>query len=293
MSRPHRGVADGRRRAKARSRVARSGRGSRELAQKWAAAWWMRRTWAVGIDGRRGRGPAGRFRGAVLGLTVLVWWTLAALLRSHRRAGLRAAPTGGGGSGLRALAAQLRIGQVPSVALASAAGDQAVLREARDAQDLGGDVVRSLAQPGAAPRLCGSARASSGLAGVRGPARRCRRPWSRSPPHSWPSRTRALSWPASLAPGATGKVMAVLPGCGVGLGYLLGGEPIGWLLGDHWADCLLAGAVLASLGVLWIEALAGQRHRDLEVRHGAVDGLGRLSPAAWAVPGSRPWRCSG
>jgi tight adherence protein B len=59
------------------------------------------------------------------------------------------------------------------------------------------------------------------------------------------------------APRATGKVMAVLPVCGVGLGYLLGGEPIDWLVGQPigWA-CLLAGAVLACLGVLWIEALA-------------------------------------
>ena len=61
------------------------------------------------------------------------------------------------------------------------------------------------------------------------------------------------------APRATGKVMAVLPACGVGLGYLLGGEPIGWLLGGPlgWG-CLLAGVILASLGVLWIEALAGR-----------------------------------
>ena len=59
------------------------------------------------------------------------------------------------------------------------------------------------------------------------------------------------------APLATGKVMAVLPGCGVALGYLLGGEPLDWLVGGPpgWA-CLLAGAVLACLGVLWIEALA-------------------------------------
>jgi len=59
------------------------------------------------------------------------------------------------------------------------------------------------------------------------------------------------------APRATGKVMAVLPGCGVGLGYLLGGDPIDWLLaGPLGWGCLLGGVVLACLGVLWIEALA-------------------------------------
>ena len=59
------------------------------------------------------------------------------------------------------------------------------------------------------------------------------------------------------APRATGKVMAALPVCGIVLGYLLGGDPIDWLL-DHpvgWG-CLLAGVLLACLGVLWIETLA-------------------------------------
>ena len=61
------------------------------------------------------------------------------------------------------------------------------------------------------------------------------------------------------APRATGKVMAVLPGCGIGLGYLLGGEPVGWLLaGPLGWGCLLGGVVLACLGVLWIETLAAR-----------------------------------
>ena len=74
------------------------------------------------------------------------------------------------------------------------------------------------------------------------------------------------------APRATGKVMAVLPGCGVGLGYLLGGEPIGWLLGGPlgWG-CLLAGVILASLGVLWIEALA--RRAAQRIREIGMDSL--------------------
>lgn len=58
---------------------------------------------------------------------------------------------------------------------------------------------------------------------------------------------------------ATGKVMVVLPGCGIGIGYLLGGDPARWLLAGPagWA-CLLVGVVLACAGVLWIEALARQ-----------------------------------
>jgi tight adherence protein B len=58
---------------------------------------------------------------------------------------------------------------------------------------------------------------------------------------------------------ATGKVMAILPGCGLGIGYLLGGDPARWLLAGPagWA-CLLGGVALACAGVLWIEALARQ-----------------------------------
>ena len=53
--------------------------------------------------------------------------------------------------------------------------------------------------------------------------------------------------------------MAVLPLCGIGLGYVLGGDPIDFLVSGPfgWA-CLVGGASLAAVGVLWIEALARQ-----------------------------------
>ena len=184
----------------------------------------------------------------------------AALLRTHRRAGLVRRRQQEVARACAALAAQLRIGQVPSVALASAAGDHAVLRDARDAQDLGGDVVR----------VWRSQARHAGCAGLLELARA----WQVSVRTGAPMSASLEQVTAALmaeqdlravvagelsAPRATGKVMAVLPGCGVGLGYLLGGEPIGWLLGGPlgWG-CLLAGVVLASLGVLWIEALARQ-----------------------------------
>ena len=55
------------------------------------------------------------------------------------------------------------------------------------------------------------------------------------------------------------ELAAALPACGVGIGYLLGGDPARWLLAGPagWA-CLLAGVLLACSGVLWIEALARQ-----------------------------------
>ena len=52
---------------------------------------------------------------------------------------------------------------------------------------------------------------------------------------------------------------AILRGCGLGIGYLLVGDPARWLLAGPagWA-CLLGGVALACAGVLWIEALARQ-----------------------------------
>lgn len=65
-------------------------------------------------------------------------------------------------------------------------------------------------------------------------------------------------------PRATGKLMAVLPLVGLALGYALGGDPVRFLLGGllGWC-CLVGGALLAAVGVMWVEALAS---------HAAIDG---------------------
>jgi tight adherence protein B len=198
-------------------------------------------------------------RGAVLGLALLVaGGTVAGLIRQRRRRGSALQGRVEVARACAALAAQLRVGQVPSEALAAAAEDCAVLRPAKDAQDLGGDVTRVWRSQARRP----------GYAGLTELARA----WQVSSRSGAPMSAvleqvadglaadqslRALVAGELSAPRATGKVMAVLPGCGVGLGYLLGGEPVGWLLaGPLGWGCLLGGVVLACLGVLWIEVLA-------------------------------------
>ena len=198
-------------------------------------------------------------RGAVLGVALLLAvGTVAGLIRQRRR---RRSVLQGRVEVTRAcaaLAAQLRVGQVPSEALAAAAANCAVLRPAKEAQDLSGDVTRVWRSQGRQP----------GYAGLIDLARA----WQVSNRSGAPMSTvldqvadglaadqslRAVVAGELSAPRATGKVMAVLPGCGVGLGYLLGGEPVGWLLsGPLGWGCLLGGVVLACLGVLWIEVLA-------------------------------------
>ncbi|HRL79500.1 MAG TPA: type II secretion system protein, partial [Propioniciclava sp.] len=55
----------------------------------------------------------------------------------------------------------------------------------------------------------------------------------------------------------SGIMMAVLPLVGLGLGYALGGNPVGFLIGQPvgWV-CLNVGVGLACAGVAWIDAIA-------------------------------------
>jgi tight adherence protein B len=162
------------------------------------------------------------------------------------------------------LASYLRVGQVPSAALAIAAADCEVLSTGHQAHTLGGDVVHVWRQQARLP----------GHGGLRELARA----WQVSVETGAPMSSTLDHVAASLsadqeltqvinselaAARATSKVMAALPPCGIGIGYLLGGDPAGWLLDGPagWA-CLLAGTLLACAGVLWIEALARRASAD-------------------------------
>jgi tight adherence protein B len=201
----------------------------------------------------------GDVRGAVLasaGLLVAVTAGRLIVLHRRRRSALRAQAIVA--QACTVLASYLRVGQVPSAALAIAAADCDVLRSAHQAHTLGGDVVsvwRQQARRGGYIGLLDLARA-----------------WQVSVETGAPMSSMldqvatSLSNDQSLmgvvnselaAARATSKVMAALPPCGIGIGYLLGGDPARWLLAgpDGWG-CLLVGVGLACAGVLWIEALA-------------------------------------
>ena len=156
------------------------------------------------------------------------------------------------------LASYLRVGQVPSEALRLAAADSPVLVEGARILQIGGDVSAIWQAQSQRP----------GCAGLADLARAWQVATSTGAPlsASLEQVAAALAADQSLravvagelsAPRATGKLMAVLPLLGVGLGYVLGGDPVQWLLAGPlgWA-CLLAGLVLAAAGVTWIERLA-------------------------------------
>ncbi len=206
-----------------------------------------------------GRGAA---IAAAAGIAVATGWGLAT---SH--AGMRSALRGRKAvtDACTALAAQVRVGRLPTDALAIAAEDCPVLRPAQAAQLLGADVAAIW-------------RAQSRRRGHRGLAELARA-WQISTQIGAPmaaslervaqgvaaeESVRVLVAGELAGPRATGKIMALLPVAGLALGYALGGNPIDFLLQTRlgWA-CLVGGVGLAAAGVLWVESLA---------QHAAVEG---------------------
>lgn len=198
-------------------------------------------------------------RGLVLATaSVLVAATMARLarLRTRRAAAERTARSVV--EGCAVLAATLRVGQVPSQALATAADGCPLLRPAHETLLLGGDVTavwrRQAEQPGAAG-LRELARAwqvatltGSSLSSTLGQV---------AAGQLADQALRSVVGSELAAPRATGKLMAALPALGLGMGYLLGGDPVGWLTaGPAGWTCTVVGVALACAGVLWIEALA-------------------------------------
>jgi tight adherence protein B len=158
------------------------------------------------------------------------------------------------------IANQVRVGRIPAEALTMAAEDASVLTVASGVQRNGGDVAAALLDQADLP----------GCQGLRDLARAWQVGTTTGAPMADLLDQVAKSLRADQSvertvaselagPRATGRVMAVLPLCGIGLGYVLGGEPIGFLVGSPlgWA-CLVGGSILAACGVLWIEWLARQ-----------------------------------
>ncbi len=222
--------------------------------------WWFRAGIGVGlallsIGGALLAGAPGAVVGASTGVALATGARLLAIRRGRRVAARRRLEVA---RACAAIASQVRVGRVPSEALAAAADDWPVLVAAHQSQLLGGGVPETLLaharQPG-----CG------GLADL---ARAWQLALDTGAPMAVALDQVALSLrrdeslqrtvAAELAgPRATGKVMAVLPLGGIGMGYLLGGSPIQFLVEGPlgWA-CLLGGVLLACAGVLWVDRLA-------------------------------------
>lgn len=158
------------------------------------------------------------------------------------------------------MAGLLRVGRVAGDALAEAAADAPVLTRAAAEVAVGGEAASALRHAMVLP-------GHDGLADLAAA-------WELS------VRTGASLAPALDAAAArlasddeiarvvetelaaarlAGRMLAVLPVVGLGLSFLLGGDPFGFLMGGvvGWV-CLNLGVALACAGVMWIEAVAAK-----------------------------------
>lgn len=186
--------------------------------------------------------------GAVMAQLLLARHDL--VLRSGRRRAVSRAA--------RVLAGQLRLGQVPTVALSSAASDCPPLERAAATLAIGGDVSAALREVGREPGHEGlvtlamawelSERSGAPIAALSRQVSDGLRVQDES---------RAQVAAELAGPRASGRLLATLPLIGLAMGRFAGGDPFHFLTGSLAGHlCILAAVVLAGVGVLWTERLA-------------------------------------
>lgn len=184
--------------------------------------------------------------------------TVAVLVGRHRARNRRRRARAEVARAAETMASLLRSGRVPTVALAEAARDIDVLRTAAATSAAGGDVAGALRRAADAPGHEGlthlaeswqvATRAGASLSGA----------WERAAAAlAMHQEVERIVVAEVAAARAGGRIMAALPVVGLALGYVLGGDSLGFLVGTPpgWA-CLLGGIALGCAGVLWSDRLA-------------------------------------
>lgn len=153
-----------------------------------------------------------------------------------------------------ALAAELRAGLSPDRALVAALGP--VWPRTRAVASWGGDVVvalRAECDPVAAHlAACWQVGITTGA-----PLADIVERLARAERDAADARVELRS--ALAGPTATAQMLALLPILGLGLGYMLGADPLTWFVTDPLGiPVLLAGALLTGAGVLWTRRITGR-----------------------------------
>lgn len=191
---------------------------------------------------------------AVFVASATVLW----IVRSRRKRLRAARAVEDVAEGATLLAALLRTGQVPAIALREAAHDCEALEFAAAVSALGGDVGNALAHSAAEPGRAqlGAVAAAWTLGGRSGaPTAELLAGVAENLRHR--QALAAVVESELAAARASGHIMAALPFIGLGLGAVVGADPLSFLLHDPAGSWVVLVAVaLTSVGVLWIERLA-------------------------------------
>lgn len=155
----------------------------------------------------------------------------------------------------------LGLGQVPSRALREAATRAPVLAPAAAVQALGGEVAAALRQASSRPGREGLAEMAAAWQVAEQTGASMTATLTAVAERLAAEQALRETVEAELsASRATGRLLAGLPVAGIGLGYLLGGDPLGFLTTSLLGQvCLIAGAALGCAGLVWTELLA-DRH---------------------------------
>lgn len=203
--------------------------------------------WAAG-----GTGAAVSFAGS---LPLVTGFGVLRHHRGRRAAAVRATAVVGA---CQLLAGLLRVGHVPTSALAAAARDAPILAEAVAMQEIGGEVGPVLRRLGAAPGMAGLVELGVAWEVAERTGASLTATLDALADRLTATRAVANVVAAELsAPRATGRLLAVLPLAGLALGYSFGGDPLAFLTGSLPGQLsLVAGVALGCVGVFWTERIA-------------------------------------
>jgi tight adherence protein B len=220
--------------------------------------WWLPLVSGVAGGLVAGWVVAGAAGVVVAAASMIAVLTMLRLIRLRNRGRRAAAARADVAHACRVLAGQLRVGRIPADAVRVAAVDCPVLGTASSLLELGSDPVRHWRDESARPGYAGLLV----LARAWSVATRTGAPLAPSLERVAEALGRDLAverlvFGEAAAARATAKVMAAMPICGIGLGYLIGGRPLQFLVSGPlgWA-CLVGGLAAAAAGVLWIDWLS-------------------------------------